>query len=291
MTLNLTELASLNYPNTSERYRFFDFVQKPIEMYVFVDPLCPECWSMEPYLKKLSIEFGRFFTIRPIISNHLRIIDKQKMCMSTKQLNRNLDAKEDRLTYVDNSIAFFPSVALAIKAAELQGNSAGRIFLRKIQENYFLKKENIYDTEILLRCAKESNLDILEFKKDLFSVPAKKAFQGDIKITKEMKVKETPTIVFFNQVIEDEGVKISGLNSYDIYVHILKEMLQRDPLPAEKPPLEDFLEYYGVASIKEISFVYDWTDAETTKAMIKLQLKRKVKRMPGKDDMFWKYVK
>lgn len=279
MTLNFSELRNLKYLNTSAKYNFSDFVQKPIEIYMFVDPLCPECWSLEPYIKKLSIEFGRLFSIRPVVSNHLRLVNNETMIKKNKY---NQD--------VWNKNSTFPSIALAIKAAELQGNKAGRKFLRKVQENFFLKKKNISDLDILIRCAEDANLDVSEFKNDLYSVSAKNAFQSDLKITEEMKVEATPTIVFFN-LAEDQGIKICGINTYDIYVFILKKMLQKDPVPEKKPPLEDFLDIYGVVSNKEISFVYDWSLAETKRVMKKLQLKQKVKRTLINNDSFWKYKK
>ena len=166
----------------------------------------------------------------------------------------------------------FPSIALAIKAAELQGINAGRIFLRKVQESFFLKKRNISNVAVLTQCAFDSKLDISEFKKDLYSVSAKKAFQSDLIITKELDLIDKPTIVFFNQNIEEEGIKISGLNSYDIYVYILKKMLQRNPMPSKNPSLEDFIAHFEIVAHSEISIVYDWTNAETDKAMKKLQL-------------------
>src|SRR5690625_5709640 len=86
-----------------------------------------------------------------------------------------------------------------------------------------------------------------------------------------MDVKDTPTIVFFNEQIEEQGIKISGLNSYETYVLILKKMLQKDPIPSQKPPLEDFLTFHGVAAHREISIVYDWTTAETESVMKKLR--------------------
>ena len=45
--------------------------KKPLEIYMFVDPLCPECWALEPIMKKLHIEYGQYFRIRYILSGQL----------------------------------------------------------------------------------------------------------------------------------------------------------------------------------------------------------------------------
>src|SRR5699024_2802599 len=147
----------------------------------------------------------------------------------------------------------FPWIGLAIKAAELQGIRAGRSFLQKMQINFFLKNQDIVDQSVLIRCANEANIDVHEFKKDLFSEAAKKAFQCDLKIKKEMGVEETPSIVVFNQDVEDHGIKISGIHCYHVYLQVLQEMLQYKPIPAVKPPLKDFLAFYNVVSNKDIS--------------------------------------
>lgn len=295
MSWSQSGLMSSKSTNTSAKYSYFDFVKKPIEIYVFVDPLCPECWSLEPYLKKLSIEYGRFFTIRPIISGHLNTLNKDKFD-KPKQLRDIWEKTANRTgmscdgdLWIENPVSSPWIASLAIKAAELQGKKAGRIFLRKIQENVFLKKQNISDEAVLMECAKQSNLDIEEFKDDLYSTSAKKAFQCDLKLTKEMEVDYIPTIVFFNQVSEEDGIKISGLYPYDIYVQVLKQILQKDPVPSSKPPLENFLKNYGVVGNKEVSVVYDWTTAKTEKEMKKLLLRRSVEMIPVKYGTFWRY--
>ncbi|XKF67538.1 DsbA family protein [Virgibacillus necropolis] len=287
----------MNQTNTSAKSGFSDFVQKPVEIYVFVDPLCPECWSLEPYIKKLSIEFGRFFTIRPIISGHLNTLNKDKFD-KPKRLKDIWDKTAKRTgmscdgdLWIDNPVSSPWIASLAIKAAELQGKKAGKLFLRKVQENLFLQKRNISDEEVLFTIANEVNLDLQEFKNDLYSASAKKAFQCDLKLTQEMEVDYIPTIVFFNQVVEEQGIKISGLYPYDIYVKVLKQMLQKDPSPGNKPELEEFMAFYGVVGNKEISVVYDWTLAQTDKEMKKLQLKQKVEKIPVKYGSFWKYIK
>jgi predicted DsbA family dithiol-disulfide isomerase len=293
---NQTELTSSNHTNTSANYSYVDIVQIPIEIFVFIDPLCAECWSLEPYLKKLSVEYGRFFTIRQIVSGQLRALntdsfDKpRKLKDMWERTAKRTGMSCDGDLWIENPVSYPWIASLAIKAAELQGKKAGMVFLRKLQENLFLKKQNISDGDVLLQCAKEAKLDVEEFERDLFSGSAKKAYQCDLKLTREMEVDYIPTIVFFNQVVEEEGIKISGLYPYEIYELVLKEMLQRTPIPSVKPPLETFLEYYEVVGTKEISVVYDWSLAKTEKEMKKLQFQQVVEKIPAKYGSFWKYI-
>ncbi|SFD38897.1 Predicted dithiol-disulfide isomerase, DsbA family [Lentibacillus persicus] len=290
------ELSSSNSTNTSSKYSYIDFVQKPVEIYVFIDPLCPECWSLEPYLKKLAVEYGRFFTLRPILSGQLNSLNKD-IFDKPKQLKQIWEKTASRTgmscdgdLWTENDISSPWLASLAIKAAELQGKKAGKTFLRKVQESAFLGKQNISEVPVLMKCAEDSRLDVEEFEYDLFSSTAKKAFQSDLKLTQEMEVDYIPSIVFFNQRTDGQGIKISGLYPYDIYVQILKQILQKDPLPSSKPPLESFVQYYQVVGSKEIAVVYDWSIAKTEREMKKMQLRQTVKKIPVKYGTFWEYI-
>ncbi|KAB8139203.1 DsbA family protein [Gracilibacillus oryzae] len=272
-------------------------LKKPIEIYVFVDPLCPECWSFEPYLKKLTVEYGRFFTIRPILSGQLTNLHKDKF-EQPRKLKEIWEKTANRTgmccdgdLWLENPIHFPKITSIAVKAAELQGKKAGKRFLRKIQELAFLEKKDISSERILLECARQLNLDIEEFKSDLYSHSAAKALQCDLKITKEMEVEYVPTMVFFNESDEEAGIKISGIYPYDIYVKVLKQMLQKEPLPARKPDLVDFLSQYEFVATKEVAVVYDWSLEKAEKELKKLQLKQLVEKVPVKFGCFWKYIK
>ncbi|RDW18276.1 dithiol-disulfide isomerase [Oceanobacillus arenosus] len=296
MSWNQSELNGSNNTSTSANYSYLNLVQKPIEMYVFIDPLCPECWSLEPYLRKLAMEYGRFFTVRPIVTGLLNSMSKdtfgqpRKLKEIWERTAMRTGMSCDGDLWLENPV-YFPTIAsLAIKAAELQGKRAGRVFLRRLQESLFLMKQNISDKEVLIKIAKEAKLDIDEFEVDLYSTSAKKALQDDIKLTQEMEVDYIPTIVLFNQAVDEQGIKVSGLYPYEIYELVLQEMLQRSPIPSEKPPLEEFIKHYEVVGSKEISIVYNWTMVKTEKEMKKLQFSRKVERIPVKYGSFWKYI-
>ncbi|WP_262371599.1 ClpXP adapter SpxH family protein [Rossellomorea aquimaris] len=270
--------------------------KKPLEIYMFVDPLCPECWALEPILKKLHIEYGQYFRIRYILSGQLASLN-----IATKRKKEDLAQQWDKTAsrsgmscdgslWIDNPIDSPYLASFAIKAAELQGKHSGIRFLRFLQERLFLQKQDISNIEVLMECAQAAKLDLSEFMNDINSSSASKAFQCDVKITSEMEVEEIPTLVFFNENIEDEGLKITGLYSYEVYVHIIEEMLGEKPDKQPLPPLEVFMKYYRVVASKEIAVVYDLSIEEVEKQMKKWTLQQKVKRLPAKHGTFWKYI-
>lgn len=260
--------------------------QKPLELYVFIDPLCPECWALDPLIRKLQIEYGHYFKLKQVLTGKLTALNTAKPLLAVER--SGLACEES--VWVEETVESPFLASIAIKAAELQGKRSGSKFLRKIQEQLFLDKENVADLAVLTRCAEEAGLDKSEFLNDIYSAGATKAFQCDLAITCEMDVEEAPTIVFFNERIEDEGIKIAGLYSYDIYVQILQEILEEIPEPLEPPSLEEFMQYFRLAATSEIRGVYDWTDSQTECEMKKLLLQRKVRKINTKYGTFWEYI-
>jgi predicted DsbA family dithiol-disulfide isomerase len=270
--------------------------KKPIEIYMFVDPLSPECWALEPITKKLQIEYGRYFSIKHVLSGKLATLNlgNKRKCQTTADLWEKTASRFgmscDGSLWLENPISSPYLASIAIKAAELQGRKYGIRYYRKIQEVLFLEKQNVSNFDVLIQCAKDVKLDLDEFINDIHSDGASKAFQCDLKIMAEMDVNEIPTLVFFNENIEEEGIKITGYYPYEIYVQILEEMLQYKPVPAATPPLESFLKYYKLVAAKEIAVVYNMTLSEVNHEMKKLQLKQLAEQIPAKYGIFWRSV-
>lgn len=282
--------------NTPSSHHCHGSEKKPIEIYMFIDPLCPECWALEPILKKLQIEYGRYFSIKHVLSGRIAMLNLNK-----KQHYENIaDVWErtasrtgmscDGSLWFENPISSPHIVSVAIKAAELQGRRAGIRFLRKLQEELFLEKQNISEVEILKGCAEKAGLDVDEFIADIHSDSAAKAFQCDLKITSEMEVQEIPTLVFFNENIEEEGIKVTGVYPYEVYEQILSEMLPFTMEKAIAPSIEAFLKYFKLVASKEIAVVYNMSVSEVEREMKKLQLKQLVEQLPAKYGVFWRYL-
>nr|WP_295972568.1 ClpXP adapter SpxH family protein [uncultured Bacillus sp.] len=267
---------------------------KPLEIYMFIDPLCPECWALEPVLKKMHIEFGQYFKIKYVLSGKLaqmnlgRKHNFENIAELYERTGSRFGMSCDGSLWLENPISAPYLTFIAIKAAELQGRKAGIRFLRQIQKMLFLEKQNISQMEVLISCAESTGLDVEEFVCDIHSDCAAKAFQCDLKITSEMDVAEIPTLVFFNENIEEEGIKITGIYPYEVYVQIIEEMLPEQPVRSDPPPLEMFLKHYQLVSSVEIALVYNMTVHDAEREMKKLQLKRIVEKVPAKHGTFWR---
>jgi predicted DsbA family dithiol-disulfide isomerase len=286
----------VSYPGSISKQQFYSYDKKPIEIYMFIDPLCPECWALEPILKKLHIEYGRYFSIKHVLSGKIANLNVSKkknyevMADLWEKTASRSGMSCDGSLWLENPVASPYVASIAIKAAELQGRRAGIRFLRRLQEKLFIDKQNISHFEVLKTCAKGAGLDVEEFVSDFHSESAAKAFQCDLKITTEMEVQEIPTLVFFNENAEEEGIKITGPYPYEVYVHILEEMLTDKPQKNEPPPLEKFLQYFKLVASKEIAVVYNMSVSQVDREMKKLLLLQKVEQLPAKYGTFWRYV-
>lgn len=246
---------------------------KPMELYIFVDPLNSECWELQSVMRKLQIEYGQYFTMRVVLSTKL-------MGLNTKQKSSNIDT---------DSLSHPVLASVAVKAAELQGKRAGNRFLHKLQEHLFLQTKDVSSYAILLEIAEEAQLDQEEFKRDFHSVHTAKAFQCDLQITREMEISEVPSIVFFNECIEDEGVKVSGLYSYNVYQTVLQEMLGSETLNRQAPPsLDDLFTKYSTMATKEIASIYNISEQTAERELKKQMLQQKLERINLPDETLWK---
>lgn len=250
---------------------------KPIELYVFIDLLQPKSWDLHCIIRKLQVNYGQYFSLRFILSTELSSLN-----VACHRIN-SCTSHED---LVDLSHPVLP--AIAVKAAELQGKKAGHRFLMKLLEYYRIEEKNITSCTILSAIAKEVSLDIEEFQADFRSLEASRSFQSDLCITREMDVQEVPSFVFFNENIEDEGLKISGSYSYDVYEHILAEMLDEELIATQPPAIEDLFKKYNTLSIFEVASIYNISEQVAERELKKKMLQQKIERISCKNNSLFR---
>ena len=247
---------------------------RPIELYIFIDPLCGDCWSLQPLLRKLQVEYEHYFTLRIALRTSLPT-------MNTK-CTRII---EDALA-CDRKHSAFPSIA--VKAAEFQGRRAGFRFLSKMLEYSFLKARDVTSFSVLVEIAENLNLDVDEFIRDFSSKNVLRSLQVDLYMAKEMDVETAPTFVFFNENIEDEGLKVSGLYGYEVYEQILEELLDKSIIPDVPPSLEALFQRFDTLTTKEVAEIYNITEKSAERELKKRLLQQHVERLTFQEMTLWR---
>ncbi|WP_238985082.1 ClpXP adapter SpxH family protein [Bacillus kwashiorkori] len=276
-----------------EAYSYHE--NRPLELFLFIDPLCQHCWALEPIIKKLLLEYSQYFSLTYVLTGklqHLNPLPKKVKRISTspRPYDHNRPCPHCENVAGQHGITSPFLASIAIKAAELQGRKAGIRFLRKLQEYLFLKGENITDVNILLECAKEVQLDVHEFQNDIHSVSTSNAFQCDIQISNEMGVEEIPSLVLFNNNSEQPGLKVTGVHQYEIYEEVLVEMLGEMPNREELPPLLSFIHHFQLVTTNDIVTVYEWPVSRVEKELKKLLFQQKIEKLVSTHGTFWRVV-
>ncbi len=252
-------------------------LSKPIELYVFMDLLSPGCWELQSLIRKLQINYGHYFSLRIVLSTELN---------SLNTACQRINSCESHEELVDVSHPVLPSIA--VKAAELQGKKAGYRFLMKLQEYALTNIKNVSLCSTLQEIACEIGLDIEEFQSDFLSMEATRSFQSDLCITREMEVDEIPSFVFFNENIEDEGLKVSGSYPFDVYEKILEELLDQQLVCQQPPSVEDLFHRYHTLTTKEVAAIYHISQNTAERELKKKMLQQKLDRVTCEELSLWR---
>ncbi|WP_414043602.1 DsbA family protein [Macrococcus sp. EM39E] len=236
-----------------------------IEIYSFFDPFCKDSWKLKATLRKLQIEYYQFVEVKQILLPTLKVLTK---------------CQAQSTTCDDN-------IALAFKAAELQGRKKANLFLNFIQ-NEIMPKQDIITKELIMYCAQKANLDIDVFMEDIRSNHVTTSLKCDQHIASEMDVTVTPTLVFFNENYEDEGLKVEGIQDYHIYTYIINELVD---IPIEKklpPSLAEYIHEQEMVSEHELEVVYEWPHNILLNELRKLKLQNIIEDVYYDYDLFWR---
>ncbi|TDM03800.1 DsbA family protein [Macrococcus carouselicus] len=241
---------------------------KKIEIYSFFDPFCKDSWELKTLLRKLQIEYNPYIEIKHILLPTLRILTKCQAQSTTEDDN----------------------IALAYKAAELQGRKKAAMFLRFLQ-NETMTKNDIITRDLLMQSAQKANLDLDTYTDDIRSTHVTNSLKVDQHIAREMEVNMSPTLVFFNENYEDDGLKVEGVQPYAIYTYIINELIEMGIEKELPPTLADYLTQHEMVSESELEIIYEWPVKILDRELKKLKLKGEIEEVTYNDAKYWRKKK
>ncbi|MGJ5712331.1 protease adaptor protein YjbH [Staphylococcus auricularis] len=236
-----------------------------IEIYSFFDPFSKDCFKLSAILSKLRLEYQKYIRVRHILNPSLRILTK---CQAQSTSNDD-------------------NIALAYKAAELQGRIRAERFIHLVQ-NKIIPNQEIITEDVVSDCICHAGLDYEVFKEDLHCQKLRESLQVDLHIAREMDINEAPSLVFFNEDVQEEGLKVEGLYPYHIYTYIINELMGVAIEKKLPPPLEEYIKQQQLVTKQELLTIYEWPEKVLNKELKKLMFQQKIEKEPSPEEHFWR---
>ncbi len=204
--------------------------EKEISIIYFTDPICSTCWTIQPQLRKLQLEYADHVNIEykmggllPSWDNFNRngIQKPSDVAAHWEEVCSFYEMPVNKNIWLEDPIPSSYPPSIAFKAAQLQDTGKAVLFLRRIREMVFLEKKNIIQKEFLHRAAFDVGLDAARLLRDLEG-PAQDMFRKDLALADELNIKVLPTLFFFNK--QRVQLILFGYQPYESFEEILNQL-------------------------------------------------------------------
>jgi len=266
----------------------------PINVLYFTDPICSTCWIIEPVLRKLKLEYGKYLNFDYRMGGLLPSWNEY----SRGKINKPADAarlweevSNDYQIPLDGDVWFddplpssFPP-SIAFKAAQMQDNEKALAFLRRIKEMVFLEKKNIIKWEYLEEAASKAGLDREQLLID-YEGEAEKNFLEDMKLAEKSGVNSFPTFFFSDSSGNDYMIK--GYQPYEKFEEIILKLAPGAVKEEINITGENLFNHFPTMTDKEFAYLSNNVKETSTKILNELFVNDNIEKFETKNGNIWK---
>jgi 2-polyprenyl-6-methoxyphenol hydroxylase-like FAD-dependent oxidoreductase/predicted DsbA family dithiol-disulfide isomerase len=269
------------------------FIEKPLNIIYYTDPICSTCWIIQPILRKLKLEYGDYLEIDyhmggllPSWKDYNKGIIKTPLDAAKhwEEVNESQKMFLDGDIWIEDPLysSFPPSIAF--KAAQLQDSDKAITFLRRLKELVFLEKKNITRWDIIENAALSSGLDAALLKRD-FADKGPELFEADLELAKELEINIFPTLFFIKEGIVNHTIK--GFQPYEKFEEIILSIIPDAVKKKISCNAETLFSMYNNMTEDEFSFLMDTSIAEAQILLNDLYDQGKIDKYMSKHGVVW----
>ena len=267
--------------------------QEKIRVIYFTDPICSSCWTVEPQLRKLLVEYGDNIALEYHMGGLLPSWDMFTSGPISKpadmghhwdELGARSEMPIDGEVWRADPLSSSYPPCRAYKAAELQGKENASRFLRRIREMVMLENKNIARLEHLEQAAADSGLDPARLVDD-YNSRSQQLFQKDLELRAQYGVRGFPAVFFVNGA--SNQILVYGSKPYENYAAAIRELA---PSAEKKQALAggDLFDRYPTLTTKEYSVITGVSMQEAEHILTALEQKGAIQKQPVKNGVLWR---
>lgn len=274
----------------------------------FTDPVCTWCWGSEPVLRALETRYPGQIENRYVMGGLVEDINdftdpSNGIEAGAEQANAQVAKHwveagkrhgmpvepEGFHLFSDEYPSTYPQ-NIAYKAAQLVAPDKADQFLRRIREATIVEGLVTSRVDVQMSLADEVGIDIVAFSKAIKDGSAKKAFQGDLGLTRSLGVTGFPT---FMVKFYDQRIMLRGYRDLDTFISVIDTATGGSIKPIQVSPnddiLLDLLDKHSNLAAEEIRQAFGLGNkAEVDSWMDQLEQEKKIIRINAGQSYFVK---
>lgn len=272
--------------------------QKPVQLFYFTDPICSACWGIEAQLRKLSLQYGDFFSIDYYMGGLLPnwealagggISKPADVAVHWQEASEHYQMPIVGDVWLEDPLSSSFPPSIAFKAAQLQDEQKALVFLRRLRELLFVQKKNITRWQYVEQAAQQSGLEIEQFKNH-FEGHAHKLFEQDLLLARQMGVRGFPTVFFATE--HAPKTLVYGAKPYAVFEDTLLSLLAdsdiiTSPIAVDSS-LENLSNYFFSLTQTEFSVLADIDFDEAGKQLNAFAQKNNLPIQKSKNGNIWR---
>ena len=269
-----------------------------LEIDYYTDPICSDCWALEPLRIRLEAEYGHLFTLHTRMGGLLR--DWERFAATRENLKQPSDIAPlwEELgartgmpingdVWLDDPLDSSYPPSIAYKAAQLQDELLAEHFLRRLRELVLACKENITRDEVLRRAALEVGLDADRLMEDARDPDTIQRFMEEKTICQDIGVKTLPTLIFRNS--EGSALRVPDTRPYEHYVYAMEKLLGETPVPRPVTlTVSEAIAQHRSLATRELSVLLQRSEEDLLPELEALAAAGQVLKVPVKNGVFWR---
>jgi putative protein-disulfide isomerase len=272
----------------------------------FTDPYCSWCWATEPMLYRLRETYRDQVQIRYVMGGLVRdmadFYDSLNDIRTTAEVaphwrmvsERSGQPIDERLMedITDPHFSTWPA-CIAVKAAQLQGDTVGEAYLRRLRRAALTERRIISRPEVYRELAQQvRGLDIARFEQSLADGSAERAFQDDLATCRRYGVTGFPTLLFSAAETvrvpgSEQPVLVVGHRTFATYRQVLRHIAPHLEEHSPRQPVAMLAEY-GPLTTRELAEVLGQTLQEVGEQMRILAAQGLVEAVEVRGGEFWR---
>jgi predicted DsbA family dithiol-disulfide isomerase len=268
--------------------------EKPVKIVYFTDPICSACWGIEPQLRRMKMEYGKYIDIEYCMGGLLPswegfngggISKPSDVYHHWEEVSHHYEMPMVGDVWVKDPLPSSYPPSIAFKAAQMQDADKAILFLRRLREMVFVEAKNITRPELIAEAATWAGLDAKKLEEDSKG-KAIGLFEQDLLKARQMGVRGFPTVFFHDA--NGNRLTVYGVRGYEEFEASVKRLAND---AAASPLSADAMVYFKPFSsltAKELSIFTKTTLEASTTALIALEKEGKTSAIVTKNGTLWR---